>query len=68
MLDAFADREHVAVGRHEVVVDMDAATDREPRLARQPDVRADADRHDDERGGDVAPVLQPHALDLRLCP
>ena len=47
MLRAFADREDVRVaGRPQIVADDDAALDRQPGVARQRDVRADAGGHD----------------------
>ncbi len=66
MLDAFADREHVRVRGDKMVVDMDAAPDRQASGAREFDVGADADRHHNQRRGDVAPVLEADPLDLAL--
>ncbi len=66
MLDAFAHRQDVRVGSAHGVVDLHAAPDGEPRLLGECHVRPDADGHDDQRARDLAPVVEPNALDLVL--
>ena len=66
MFDTFADRQHIRVAGYHMIVDLDAASDVQARFLRQRGRRANADRHHDEAGGNVAAVLQAHALDLAL--
>ncbi len=66
MLDTLSDREDVGVGCHQMIVDMNAAADGQPGIARQPDVGPDADRHHHQRCRNLAAVLQPDTLDLAL--
>src|SRR3546814_8375038 len=66
MLDAFADREHMWIARHHMVVDLDTAPDREAGVAGERGRGTDADRHHDEAGGDQRSVLELHALDLAV--
>src|SRR3546814_1812169 len=47
-----------------MVVDLDAAPHREARVASELGRGADADRHDDEAGGDQCAVLELHPFDL----
>ena len=66
MLHAFADRiDSPVVGLHGVGDD-DAALAMEAGLARQFEIRADADRHHDEIGGNLLAVGKAHAGDAVL--
>ena len=61
MLHAFADRVDARVVGLHGVVDDDAALAVQACLARQLDVRADADRHHDQVGRNLRAVLEAHA-------
>lgn len=57
MLDALTDREDVCIRGYEMVVDMNATSDRQSRIARELHIGPNADRHDDQTRRNLATVL-----------
>ena len=66
MLHAFADGVDAPVIGLHGVGDDDAALAMQPRLARQFEIRPDADRHHDEIGGKFLAIVKAHASDAIL--
>ena len=66
VFDAFTNGQHICIGCDHLVVYVDAFANSQTGLGRQGDVRADADRHDQQVTGQFGAVVQQKGADMAV--